>query len=1056
MADRHDTPVKLTRPAGNGLVRRERLFRRLDAALAHRLVWIAGPGGAGKTSLVATFIEARGLDAVWYQLDAGDADPSTVFYFLRRAVPAAVAPESLPAFTLADGDDLDGFARRFFRDFVAALRRPVVVVFDNYQEVPADSPVHGVLAQLLDCAPAGVCTMVVSRSPPPGPLARFVASADFESLSWADLRFTPEESAALAAASGLTDPDKVGAVHDLSRGWAVGLRLLVRADADGASLARPGSDPTALFDYFAHAIFDRIPPASRGFLLRTAFLPYVTPALAGQLTGHSGAAGVLASLHRENLFTEHKASDEPVYEYHPLFRDFLRARARAVLDPAELEFLGRCAAGELEKLGQLDASAALLADAGVWHDLERFIDRHAEAMIGVSRVPTLRNWISSLPRALAESRPWMVFWLGYCEMALREPAYRATFQRAYDLFAQAGDVRGTFAAAAWLLRMSTTLHESELWLERVEALGRQHVEWPAPELEAQVIGHFRMLVQQFPPGHWLVERWTARARTLAGSLADPRLRLAMAGYVLMQHFIRGDVETLRESVAAFRPLLDLPGVSPIDQAEFLILESLVGAADGDLAAMEASLARVESITTANCLVQFRIAAAIFGLRVAFLRHDLARARRYLARLDALVAYSPQHAGRRFGPAAHLLLREGDTDGALAAVRAAVDTADLYPVNRPYWLTVLGEVHVARGEHALAVAALGAAIELARAYESRSMEYAAELLSAHAQHESGNEPAGREALARALALGERLGTVPAQPWVLPEVLSALVARAFRDGIGVAHARSLVRKLRLAPPGADTNAWPWPIRVYTFGRFTVKRDDGLDRAGAPRSVRPQRKPLELLKAVIALGERSVNAATVCALLWPDAEGDAAKRSFDITLHRLRRLLGSDDSIALEGGKLALDEAIVWTDHRRFDRVCGRLEARLGAGDESVDAPIAELLRLYRGHFLDDDDGLAWLQPYRERLRSRFVRVVEAAGRLREARGEAPEAEGLYRRALEIDPLAEELWFLLMRCLADQGARGHALETYRRCRDTLVRSLGVRPAPRIEALYQELKAG
>jgi hypothetical protein len=42
-------------------------------------------GGAGKSTLAATYLEEAQLSGVWYQLDAGDSDPATFFYYLREA-----------------------------------------------------------------------------------------------------------------------------------------------------------------------------------------------------------------------------------------------------------------------------------------------------------------------------------------------------------------------------------------------------------------------------------------------------------------------------------------------------------------------------------------------------------------------------------------------------------------------------------------------------------------------------------------------------------------------------------------------------------------------------------------------------------------------------------------------------------------------------------------------------------------------------------------------------------------------------------------------------------
>ena len=52
-------------------------------------------------------------------------------------------------------------------------------------------------------------------------------------------------------------------------------------------------------------------------------------------------------------------------------------------------------------------------------------------------------------------------------------------------------------------------------------------------------------------------------------------------------------------------------------------------------------------------------------------------------------------------------------------------------------------------------------------------------------------------------------------------------------------------------------------------------------------------------------------LCASLWPDADGDAARNSFDNALHRLRKLLGDDHHLPLRAGGLSLDGRTCWTD-------------------------------------------------------------------------------------------------------------------------------------------------
>jgi DNA-binding SARP family transcriptional activator len=66
----------------------------------------------------------------------------------------------------------------------------------------------------------------------------------------------------------------------------------------------------------------------------------------------------------------------------------------------------------------------------------------------------------------------------------------------------------------------------------------------------------------------------------------------------------------------------------------------------------------------------------------------------------------------------------------------------------------------------------------------------------------------------------------------------------------------------------------------------------------------------------------------------------------------------------------------------------------------------------------------------------------------------AAQVYRRALEHDNLAEELYCRLMHCELRLGQKGEAINTYRRCRDLLSINLQTRPAE-LDVLYRRILA-
>jgi DNA-binding SARP family transcriptional activator len=164
-----------------------------------------------------------------------------------------------------------------------------------------------------------------------------------------------------------------------------------------------------------------------------------------------------------------------------------------------------------------------------------------------------------------------------------------------------------------------------------------------------------------------------------------------------------------------------------------------------------------------------------------------------------------------------------------------------------------------------------------------------------------------------------------------------------------------------------------------------------------------------------------------------------------------------LLLSEGKLSLDPQRVWVDAWAVQRLAGQADGSARGGAEPF-APLPErlgtsLLRLYLGHFLGDEEA-AWALAFRERLRSRFLRACAALAEQFERAERFDDAIGLYRRVVELDPLAEEFHRGLIRGLQAQGHRADALDAYRRCREILSVTLGVEPSARTQALYRSLK--
>lgn len=233
----------------------------------------------------------------------------------------------------------------------------------------------------------------------------------------------------------------------------------------------------------------------------------------------------------------------------------------------------------------------------------------------------------------------------------------------------------------------------------------------------------------------------------------------------------------------------------------------------------------------------------------------------------------------------------------------------------------------------------------------------------------------------------------------------------------------------------DAWPWQVKIYTLGQFSVMLGDTPLETGSKAA----RKPLELLKALLAFGGSDVNQEKLISVLWLDADID--RKVFEITLHRLRKLFGTDAPLVLKNKELSLDVRLCWVDYWALQRLLSKLDTVASVSE--IDTLLDQMFNLYQGPFLAYDEDLYCALQLQERLRSRLMRCVQRIAQLGEDAGRHDLAMRCYERLLEVEPGVEEGYRHLVRLYERQGRHADAKTCYHRCERVLRKLLGVSPS-------------
>ena len=1045
-------PAKLTRPKLYGALPRPRLFALLDEAATRPVVWLCGAPGAGKTTLVASYLEARHRRHIWYQFDIGDADSATFLHYLRMAAQlAGKAAAGLPQFTSEPHQDLARFVRSFFRDLFSALPQPCVVVFDNFHEADTTPEQRMALAQGLEQVPERTTVIVISRADPPPEFARLVAGGRIARIDEAELRCTEEEAQAILGSQPV-DPQHLLRIQRESDGWVAALVLLrEHFRRRGATLDESlGKGKDAIFQYFAGEIFNAAPPENQRVLMFTAIAPSITGAEAVALGGSEEAPRLLENLYRHHLFTDRRRGEQVTYHYHALFREFLLDELGKRVAPGKRRAVTARAGHLLSARGLISEALALFRDAGEWQEIRTLVLAHALEWARQGRAQALSDWIEALPAAMRERDPWLVYWFGRAWIFVEAHKGRPAIERSYEAFRAADDRHGEALALSAIVNSYyyewANFKPLDRWLPELKRLLRDDPPSrldPASELRARAALLITLLLRK--PDDEAIASCAQRLDELIDGESDLNVQVMAASILLNYINWNTDGGSAPALIARIAPILRDPEVTPLMQvwwaSHFAHWHFINGRYAESTAVMTEARAVAERYGLEHHLfdIDHQDAAALINkgdhegakARLDMMERRLSPAQRmlwpYFLHLRSILE---QRLGHPKAAADH-------AERALAIVREL----DIPSLQMPHFLARLAWARAALGDRDSAIQALDEAMARASPADRKMFAERRELMQAEADMNAGDVNRAAEGLARVLTERRVRGDIVFMP-SRPDLAARLANLALERGIETAYVRMLIEHHRLVAPDDACAEWPFRLRIRVLGAFELMRDDE-----PMRFTGKQRRPLELLKFVVAAGGKAVDAEDIKATLWPDSGGSAAKGSFDSALFRLRKLLDVDNAIDLSSGQMSLARSLVWTD-------VGALEAALdhATNIEAAATVARRLLDAYPGPLLDGDES-PWIAKPRDAIRSRFVRALMELGAALERAGDWKTAMDVYRRGLEADNLTESFYRGLMRALAATGNHAEALTTFRRCREVLSIVLGVKPSAETDRLYRKI---
>jgi hypothetical protein len=614
---------------------------------------------------------------------------------------------------------------------------------------------------------------------------------------------------------------------------------------------------------------------------------------------------------------------------------------------------------------------ARAARRGQVHAIAAFV-KHAAAVAAIGgHLDLLASWLSHIPAATIARDPHLSYWRG-ATLVLSQPqdAY-AHYQRAFEYFSRE-EPESTAALLAWaglldaIFLLYRDLRELDLLLEWMTPEREQAVDRLPRPIQGLVVGSALFALAFRCPAHPRLPAWRERAEKLAEVNPTSEIGMRLISGLMIDYTLSGNLANAEVLWRRFAARSAQTKLSPMTSVMGRLNEATLRLHQGRLEECRDAVDAGLALSAASDVRIWDGILLCHGASASLSQGNIDAARLYLSRVEHLFAE-----GIRTDEAyyRHMLMWcdfvAGGRLDTVPRTEASLTTADVK--GAPYFMAVarlssglvLHECgHVERGRELVRHGrALGDAIR------NPMIIWVSGLFAAYMAYANGDQMQGDETLRTALELGRDYGLVHFFSWPRAIIIQ-LVERAFMRRYVPDYLARLIAVHALHPGNspAESDAWHFAVKVYTFGEPRVVHADGRTAALSAQLLRQ----VELLAALIRRSGKALPINSIAAELYSEADVDASG-SLKRVLHSLRNRL-SHESILQRDAKLALNFEVIWVDAATLIDL--RSKARPAKAIETW------LDQHYHGHFLEGLEGSVLVDEVRRTLRAYAERVIADA--------------------------------------------------------------------------------
>ena len=1093
---------------------RERLLKLLKENLHEKLVLICADAGYGKTNLLVSLVNSVKIPHVWYNLEPNDRSLKIflkyIIFGLRKYVAtfceALLAEFSRTGHLVAKEASLKSF-------LIELQRLPPTdfwLILDDYQNVASSEEINDCMNFLLAHAPTNFHLVVSTRSKPSFSTSRIKSKGELYELLASDLSFTFEETVKLFHDIWKLDFSKehISKFWLKTRGWITGLYLLMtllknRTTADLSDL--PSAVHTDLYDYFTQELLLNQPKTIQNFLLKTSILNTLQPEICNELMGIKDSHKIINYLETAGLFTYRVDKEHNIFQYHPLFREFLSSCVTKTVSDIEIVRLYSKAASIFKRSGDYMLALDYFTKVKKWHAAVDLMVTIINDPKQFSNIFQLEDYLSKLPIDFSErdaksqyTKAMLAYYQGRPRDAL------ALMEKTEKGLRKKNKRRELLN----ILQIQANIHNRLGYGEKGLFFANQ-----ALRLHPQAKTRADILCFAKGPGLFLVGRVEEARKSLfeafriCDKIGDLSRKAKVYGHLGGLSYEFGDLIKAREYYESaqkiFKELND-----PVNEGIALInLGSIYNLIRDEERVLDIVDRALELSTKFN-MPEVHAGALTNLAQFKVLRGD---AEGYNLFDEALQIYKKMD--RNFGIAKTLLTYSDakrlnrDFSGAYSLMNTAVEHVRRhgFEILRPFCQITKAIIECELGYYSKAEEELNTALKKFKKIKNKYYIFLSHLYLGYLHYLSKRDVSSRRNFALALNMAKDNGYEIA--FIIEKDISLpLLGHHFKTHYNDEYVKSVFEKIgknaaeyllplidakdislsktvvellaRIGDSKTIAGMRKWSnndslresvnftmkcisskrdsvFEIHFFGKMEVVINNTLIEYW-------KYKPAEHLFQLLVLNKnRRMHREEVMDKLWPDQSLDKASANFYNTLSRLRGVLEPERTKYSKFSVVHFERENCWFEMKEGDwfDVDEFLEHyRIGKTKEREDIKASlnayhKAGKYYRGDLLSEEKYLDWVDEERRHLRTIYIEILFKIAQVSIQDNAYDQAIEQYKQVLKFDPCNEMAHCQLILCYLKISNRQAALSQYQICENSLKQQLGLTPSVETKRLLETI---